>query len=98
MGLRSLPVTLGVEKAALLACVIMAVPQVVVVAELAVWHRPIYAAIVGVSVVAQAGLMTRLMRDPEKYAPWYNATGVTLYVLGMLASAIAVRPLVGGLS
>lgn len=97
MGLRSLPVTLGVENAAFLACAIMAVPQVIVVAELAHWQRPVYAAIVGVSLLAQIGLMTRLMRDPEKYAPWYNATGITLYVLGMLASAIAVRPLVGGI-
>jgi chlorophyll/bacteriochlorophyll a synthase len=35
--------------------------------------------------------MTKLLRDPKKFAPWYNATGVTLYVLGMLASAIAIR-------
>jgi chlorophyll synthase len=38
--------------------------------------------------------MRRLLTDPKKYAPWYNATGVTLYVLGMLAAALAVR---GGL-
>ena len=27
---------------------------------------------------------------------WYNATGITLYVLGMLVSAFAVRSLVAG--
>jgi chlorophyll synthase len=40
-------------------------------------------------------LMRRLLRDPRAFAPWYNATGVTLYVLGMLAAALAVRSLVG---
>ena len=40
--------------------------------------------------------MRRLLRDPRRFAPWYNATGVTLYVLGMLASAFAVRATVGG--
>ena len=28
--------------------------------------------------------MLRLLRDPRRHAPWYNATGTTLYVLGML--------------
>jgi len=38
----------------------------------------------------QLFLMRRLLRDPRKNAPWYNATGTTLYVLGMLVSAFAV--------
>ncbi|MFZ5692696.1 MAG: hypothetical protein ACOY5F_15725 [Pseudomonadota bacterium] len=40
--------------------------------------------------------MPRLLRDPRGKAAWYNATGVTLYVSGMLISAFAVRALVGG--
>jgi chlorophyll synthase len=36
--------------------------------------------------------MARLLRDPRTLAPWYNATGVTLYVLGMLVCAFALRP------
>ena len=36
--------------------------------------------------------MARLLRDPRASAPWYNATGVTLYVLGMLVCAFALRP------
>jgi chlorophyll synthase len=35
--------------------------------------------------------MVRLLRDPAAQAPWYNATGTSLYVLGMLISAFAVR-------
>jgi chlorophyll synthase len=34
--------------------------------------------------------MARLLRDPRKYAPWYNATGTSLYVLGMLVSGFAI--------
>ena len=96
MGIRSLPVELGVENAALIACAMMAVPQLVVVVRLAAWGRPVYGAIVGASLTVQFVLMARLLRDPRKYAPWYNATGTLLFVFGMLAAAFAVRPLVGG--
>jgi chlorophyll/bacteriochlorophyll a synthase len=91
MGIRSLPVQLGEAAAARLACVVMAVPQLVVVAMLVSWNRPVQAAIVAGSIALQALCMVRLLKDPKKYAPWYNATGVTLYVLGMLAAAFAVR-------
>jgi chlorophyll synthase len=41
MGVNSLPVTLGPERAAKLACVVMAIPQLVVFALLYfVWDRP----------------------------------------------------------
>ena len=41
MGIGSLPVRLGAERAARLACVVMAVPQVVVIALLLAWGRPL---------------------------------------------------------
>ena len=44
MGIGSLPVRLGVGNAARLACVVMAVPQVVVVGLLLAWGGRIYAA------------------------------------------------------
>lgn len=94
MGIGSLPVRLGEAMAAKLACAVMAIPQVVVIGMLLHWNRPIYAGLVAASVLLQLLCMRRLLKDPKKYAPWYNATGVTLYVLGMLASAIAIR---GGL-
>jgi chlorophyll/bacteriochlorophyll a synthase len=91
MGIGSLPVQLGEANAARLACVVMVLPQMVVAALLVKWNLSLYAAIVAVSLVLQILCMTRLLKDPKKYAPWYNGTGVTLYVLGMLASAIAIR-------
>ena len=42
--------------------------------------------------LAQLGLMARLLAAPcAIWPPWYNATGTTLYVLGMLVSAFALR-------
>jgi chlorophyll synthase len=93
MGVRSLPVQLGPERAARLACVVMALPQAAVAALLYYWERPLAALAVGAVLLLQLGLMVRLLRDPRRLAPWYNATGVTLYVLGMMVSAIAIRGL-----
>jgi chlorophyll synthase len=95
LGVLSLPVQLGAERAAKLACVVMAVPQVVVIGLLLNWGHPINAGIVGLLLVIQLGLMARWLRKPRELAPWYNATGTTLYVLGMLASAFALRAGVG---
>ena len=91
MGLRSLPVQLGADRAARLACVVMALPQAAVVALLFSWQRPVFALAVTVSLVTQLILMRRLLTDPKGLAPWYNATGISLYVTGMLVSAFAIR-------
>jgi chlorophyll/bacteriochlorophyll a synthase len=98
MGLRSLPVQLGSERAARFACLVMAVPQVAVVALLYFWERPWHAALVGALLAGQLALMTHFLKAPRARAAWYNGTGTTLYVLGMLASAFALRPLVQGLA
>ncbi|MCA3254847.1 MAG: chlorophyll synthase ChlG [Alphaproteobacteria bacterium] len=90
MGVRSIPVLLGTRTAALLACAVMALPQIVVVVLLARWTSPAAAAAVAASLGVQLLLMLRLLRDPRRFAPWYNATGTTLYVLGMLAAAFGL--------
>jgi chlorophyll synthase len=92
MGIGSLPARLGVAVAGRFACVAMAVPQMVVVGLLFAWGFPLYAGAVTALLFTQFGLMTRLLKDPRALAPWYNGTGTTLYVLGMLASAFALRP------
>ncbi len=90
LGVRSLPVQLGAGRAARLACIVMAAPQVVVIVLLLLWDAPYYATGVIGLLLAQFILMPKLLRDPEKYAPWYNATGTTLYVSGMLVTAFAL--------
>jgi chlorophyll synthase len=91
MGVRSLPVQLGAATAARLACVVMAAPQVVVIALLVKWSHPLHAAAVAALLCGQLALMLRLLRDPRGQAAFYNATGTSLYVLGMLVSAFALR-------
>jgi len=91
VGIGSLPARLGVERAAGLLCLTMTVPQVAVVGLLYAWALPAYATVVAAFVLLQLGLMRRLLARPRERAPWYNATGVSLYVLGMLVAAFALR-------
>ena len=90
-GIRSIPARYGIENATWIACIMMAIPQVVVVAILYAKQLPWHATAIAVLLVLQVIAMLRLFRDPYKHAPWYNGTGVTLYVLGMLISAFALR-------
>ena len=38
----------------------------------------------------KAHLQLKLLKNPQRFAPWYNQTGITLYVLGMMVSAIGL--------
>lgn len=91
LGLKSLPVQLGVHRAAELACVFMAVAQLCVIGLLLWLGQWIHAGIISLLLVGQLCRMRRLLDDPERWAPWYNATGVSLYVTGMLVCAFALR-------
>lgn len=95
MGIASLPVQLGVLGAARTACWVMALSQLAVVVLLMLWDCPGYASAVGGLLVAQVLLMQRFLADPVARATWYSGLGVTLYVIGMLVSAFALRSLVG---
>ena len=90
MGIRSLPVQLGRERAAWVACLFMLLPQFVVIGLMLHWSLPLSAAAVTVVVLAQILAMKKLLSDPKKLAPWYNATGVSLYVLGMMGAALGL--------
>ena len=90
MGIDSLPVLLGVPNAARFACIVMAVPQAIVVVLLLAWRCPYYAATICLLLIAQLFLMARFLQQPRERAPWYNATGISCYVSGMLISAFAL--------
>jgi chlorophyll synthase len=92
-GVKSLPVTLGPARAARLACAVMAVPQVAVVGLLTVWGKPWHAVAVLALVLLQGAAMRVLLRDPKGRAPWYNGTGIVLYISGMMVAAFALRGL-----
>jgi chlorophyll/bacteriochlorophyll a synthase len=91
MGVRSLPVQLGVQRATWVACIFMIVPQLIVISLLLAWQRPLHAAAIGVLVLVQLFMMSRLIAAPAEKDYWYNATGVPLYVAGMMVSALALR-------
>ena len=91
MGVNSLPVTLGPERAARMACWVMALPQLAVIGLLVMWDRPLHAIAICAVLAAQIWAMRILLTDPKGRAPWYNGTGVTLYVSGMMIAAFAIR-------
>jgi chlorophyll synthase len=51
----------------------------------------VIAAIIAALFVAQLPLQRKLIQDPRGRAVFYNASGTTLFVWGMLAAAIGIR-------
>jgi chlorophyll synthase len=89
MGIGSLPMRLGVRRAGIVACLFMALPQLVVIGLLIAWGHRIYGASITGLLLVQLVLMRRLLKRPRELAPWYN--GTTLYVAGMLVTAFALK-------
>jgi chlorophyll/bacteriochlorophyll a synthase len=93
MNVRSLPVQLGVDRAARLASLVMAVPQAIVIALLFAWDKPAHGIAVGILLLIQLLLMIRFLQNPRERATWFSGLGVSVYVTGMMVSAFAVRGL-----
>lgn len=93
MGVRTLPVQLGVRGAARVACLVMGAAQLGVLALLLNWGMTGHALAVAVLIAVQGACMTRFLRDPVRFAVWYSAIGVGLYVTGMMITAFALRAL-----
>jgi chlorophyll synthase len=93
MGVRSLPVQMGVTKAAWTACGFMLVAQWAVAALLLHWGSPNAALAVVLLTVAQLPLMARFIQQPVEKALSVSAFGVPLFVSGMMVSAWSLRGL-----
>lgn len=91
MGIRSLPAALGVDRAAWVACLVMLIPQFVVITLLAAWGKPFHAAAIGGLIVAQTLIMGGFLAAPRQRALFLSAVGVPFFVWGMMVSAFAVR-------
>jgi chlorophyll synthase len=95
MGVRSLPVQLGAERAAKVACWIMIVPQLFVVGYLLMVDRSSYALVLTALIIAQLFLMRYFLRQPIERALFYSGFGVPLFVSGMMVAAFGIRNLGG---
>jgi chlorophyll synthase len=92
MGVRSLPVQLGERRAAQVACVVMLLPQLVVVSLLAMWGAVGALAVVVAFLGVQLWLMRRFLADVTPRAAFlYSGFGVPFYVFGMMAAAVGLR-------
>ena len=87
LGINSLPVMLGSKPATLVACLIMLFPQLIVISLFYFWGSLILAIMLAVCVLLQFLSMIYLIRDPETNTPFFNMTGVLLYIAGMMLSA-----------
>jgi len=96
MGVRSLPVQLGVDRAASVACWFMAIPQMIVILLLIFWDRPLHAAGIVILLTLQYYMMNWFLAKPTERALMYSGFGVPLFVAGMMVSAFAVRSLGSG--
>ncbi|MCU0491117.1 MAG: chlorophyll synthase ChlG [Chloroflexaceae bacterium] len=90
MGIRSIPVQYGKQRAAQMVVATMALAQLAVIGLLFWWGHPIAASVIGVLLLAQIVPNMRFIRDPEHNAVFFNGTAIALFVWGMLAAAIGL--------
>ena len=93
MGVASLPVQLGAQGAARVACWMMWLPQVAVAALLWSWALPWHALAVLALSLMQWPLMATFLKHPIDKALQMSAFGVPLFVSGMMVSAWGLRQL-----
>ena len=94
MGVRSLPVQLGEQRAAKVACWFMALPQIVIILLLFAWGQPGRGLAVAVLLGIQVLMMDYFLTRVSQRALWYSGFGVPFFVAGMMVSAFSLRALI----
>ncbi len=90
MGIKTIPVQYGAKPAAWIAVIIMDLCQIAMISVLIFNGMFVNAGIVTLFVLVQLPLQKKFLNDPIKKAIWYNMTGTTVFVYGMLVTAIAL--------
>ncbi len=91
MGIRSLPVQLGPKNAALVACLIMLIPQLVVIGYLLSLDMFTYAVVFLLLLIGQVLMMFYFYQKPIERALFYSGFGVPIFVSGMMVAAFGIR-------
>ncbi len=91
MGIRSLPVQLGADLAAKVACLIMLLPQLIVCLYLYSIDQTWHSLAVLILIFFQMGLMRFFIAKPIERAIFYSGFGVPLFVSGMMVAAFGIR-------
>jgi chlorophyll synthase len=86
-----LPILIGPDRAAQVACATIAAPQFAAIALPISCGQVVEAGIIVLLLIGQLVMMLRCLRAPVADAVWYSGFGVPLFVLGMMASAGAIR-------
>ena len=91
LGLRSLPVLLGLDGALRAAFTFIDVFQVLAIAYVLAHRMWLAGGIMLLLFVVQIPMQRKLATDPKGLAPWYCATAIPPFVWGMLVAALALR-------
>jgi chlorophyll synthase len=91
LGLRSLPVMLGLDGALKAAFAFIDVFQVAAIAYVLANRMYLAGGIMAVLFIIQLPMQRKLATDPKGLAPWYCASAIPPFVWGMLVSALAIR-------
>ncbi len=91
LGLRSLPVMLGLDGALRAAFAFIDVFQVLAIGYVLAHRMWLAGGVMAVLFVIQLPMQRKLATDPKGLAPWYCASAIPPFVWGMLVSALALR-------
>ncbi len=91
LGLRSLPVMLGLDGALRAAFAFIDVFQIAAIVYVLAHRMYLAGGIMTLLFVIQLPMQRKLATDPKGLAPWYCASAIPPFVWGMLVSALAIR-------
>ena len=90
LGLRSLPVMLGLDGALRAAFAFIDVFQVLAITYVVAHRMWLAGGIMAILFVIQLPMQRKLATDPKGLAPWYCASAIPPFVWGMLVAALAI--------